>query len=44
MDANNRSKYNNDYIENCLGFKYKEEKKIAISNWLKGDQHSSSAF
>lgn len=43
-NANNRSKYNNGYIENCLGFEYKEEKMIAISNWLKGDQHSSNAF
>lgn len=37
-DASNGSKYNNDYIENCLSFKYKQEKIIAIANWLKGDQ------
>lgn len=30
-NANNGSKYNDDYTENCLSFKYKEEKMIAIS-------------
>lgn len=34
-NANNGSKYNNDYTENHLSFKYKDEKMIAISNCLR---------
>lgn len=31
-DANHASKYNKGYIEDCLSFKYKEEKMITRSN------------